>query len=246
MQGRTKEELYQSFIDFVGNDVQKERRHANRRMIYVFIWCLILPVVTAATILLLIRLHIFPRWARTYADWAVLLFPVIYSLYILSFEVLAEIPNAFRKGGIASTLGHATRQGEWRRRVCDSMMSGVPATAEEWKWVVTSFRMDLNGLRQRTSHLTALAGAVFFLIMHGIDSVGDTNVVRQVPTPNMVMGWVEAANNDISQMIALALFLVLFYLSGSQTYYSLSRYMNCAELVLVDLAKRERLRRSVD
>lgn len=246
MQGRTKEELYQSFIEFVGNDIQRERRHANRRMIYVFIWCLFLPFVASATILLLIRFHIFPRWARPYADWAVLVFPVIYSLYVLSFEVLAEIPSVFRKGGIATTLSQATKQGEWRRRVCDAILTSVPASAEEWKWVVTSFRMDLNGLKQRTSHLTALAGAVFFLILHGIDSLGDNTVAHPVPTPNMVMGWVEAANNDLSQMIALALFLVLFYLSGSQTYYSLTRYMNCAELVLVDLAKRERLRRSVD
>jgi hypothetical protein len=246
MQGRTKEELYQSFIEFVGNDVQRERRHANRRMIYVFIWCLFLPAVVSATILLLIRFHVFPRWARGYADWAILLFPVLYSLYVLSREVLAEIPQVFRKGGIFTTLGHATREGEWRRRVCDAILTGVPASAEEWKWVVTSFRMDLTGLKQRTSHLTALAGAVFFLILHGIDSLGDNNAIRPVPTANAVLGWVESANNDISQMIALALFLVLFYLSGSQTYYSLTRYMNCAELVLVDLAKRERLRRSVD
>jgi hypothetical protein len=245
MQGRTKEEIYQSFIDFVGNDIQRERRNANRKMVFVFIWCLFLPAVVSATILLLIRFHVFPRWARGYADWAILLFPVLYSLYVLSFEVLAEIPSVFRKGGIVTTLSHATKEGEWRRRVCDAILTGISATAEEWKWVVTSFRMDLNGLKQRTGHLTALAGAVFFLIMHGIDSLGDSGAPRQM-TPNMVMGWFEAANNDISQMIALGLFLVLFYLSGSQTYYSLTRYMNCAELVLVDLAKRDRLRRSVD
>lgn len=243
---RTREELYQSFIDFVGNDIQRERRHANRRMIYVFIWCFFLPAVFSATILLLIRFQIFPRWAKSYADSLILVFPVLYSLYILSFEVLAEIPSVFRRGGIVTTLSHAAKEGQWRRRICDGIQSGIPATAEEWKWVVTSFRMDLNGLKQRTGHMTALAGAVFFLIMHGIDSLGDTTVPRQPPTPNMVLGWVEAANNDISQMVALALFLGLFYLSGSQTYYSLNRYMNCAELVLIDISKRERLRRSVD
>lgn len=244
MQSRTREELYQSFIEFVGNDVQRERRHANRRMIYVFIWCFFLPALVSATILLLIRFHIFPRGARPYADWLILLFPVLYSLYILSFEVLAELPHLFRRGGIATTLSHATKEGVWRRKVCDGILNGIPANAEEWKWVVTSFRLDLNNLKQRTSHLTALAGAVFFLIMHGIDSIGDSDTVRQVPTPNVVMGWVEAANNDLSQMVALALFLVLFYLSGSQTYYSLNRYMSCAELVLLDLTKRDGRRSS--
>src|SRR3954471_16368403 len=137
MLARTREELYQSFIEFVGNDVQRERRTANRRMIYVFLWCFFLPAIVSATILLLVRFHVFPRWAKPYADSMILVFPILYSLYILGFEVLAGIPALFRKGGIKTTLGHASVEGEWRRKVCDGILSGSPATAEEWKWVVT-------------------------------------------------------------------------------------------------------------
>jgi hypothetical protein len=246
MQGRTREELYQQFIDWVGNDVQRQRQRTNRRMLGVFVWCFFLPVVSAATVLLLIHFQILPRSAKGYADWLILVFPVLYSLYILSSEVLSEMPSVFRRGGIASTLGHASREGEWRRKVCDGLLVAVPANYEEWRWVVTSFRMDLNGIKQRHAHLTALAGAVFFMIMHGIDSLGDSGEPLVAPTTRVVMGWVEAANNDISQMVGLVLFLMLLYLSGSQTFYSLSRYLNCAELVVIDIAKRERMRRSVD
>jgi hypothetical protein len=246
MQVRSREELYRSFIEFVSADVQRERRNVNRRMLGVFIWCFLLPVIMACTVLILIRFHVFPHSAKSYADWLILVFPILYSLYVLSFEVLAEIPQAYRRGGVATTLSQATKEGDWRRKVCEGLVGQIHANYEEWKWLVTSFRMDLNTMRQRTGHLTALAGAVFFLIMHGIDSLGDSEPARQIPTSHMVLGWVEAANNDISQMVGLGLFLMLLYLSGNQTYYSLHRYLNCAELTMIDVGKQERSRRSVD
>jgi hypothetical protein len=245
MQPRSREELYRSFIDFIGTDVQRERRHVNRKMFGVVIWCFILPAVVSATILLLIHFKVFPRTVKSYADWVILVFPVIYSLYILSSEVLSQVPSTLKRGGIATTLSQATREGEWRRKVCDGMATTVNASYEDWKFLVTSFRMDLGILKQRTNHLTALAGAVFFLILHGIDSLGESVNTRPV-NPYVLMEWVESANNDISQMVGLALFLVLLYLSGNQTYHSMLRYLNCAELMMIDVGKAERTRRSVD
>ncbi len=245
MQPRSREELYRSFIDYIGLHVQRERRSVNRKMFGVVIWCFLLPAIVSATILLLIHFKVFPRTAKSYADWVILVFPVIYSLYILSSEVLSQIPSNMKRGGIVTTLNQATREGEWRRKVLDGMSTNVHASFEEWKWLVLSFKMDLSILRQRTNHLTAVAGAVFFLILHGIDSLGES-VTERPANPYVLIEWVEATSNDISQLVGLVLFLSLLYLSGNQTYHSMLRYLNCAELMVIEVGRAERLRRSVD
>jgi hypothetical protein len=90
--------------------------------------------------------------------------------------------------------------------------------------------MDLQAMEYRTKYLTALAGAVFFLIMQGIDSLTDGEG-KVTWVKSSVLGWVETSSSDLSQFVGLALFLVLLYLSGSQTYQSLKRYLNCIELL---------------
>ena len=122
--------------------------------------------------LLLIKVGVFPRKARTNLDWLILVFPVLYSLYILSSEVLTGIPSVFKKGGLAGSLKQASQDGEWRERVCDSMVSSLHFSELEWEWIVKSFRIDFENMRHRTKYLTVLAGAVFFLVMQGIDSLG--------------------------------------------------------------------------
>jgi len=223
-------EAYRAFLEFVGGDVQRERSRSNRRMFSVFLWCFLMPVAISIVGLLLIKVGVFPRKARTNLDWLILVFPVLYSLYILSSEVLTGIPSMFKKGGLAGSLKQAAQDGEWRERVCDSMVSSLHFSEHEWEWIVKSFRIDLENMRHRTKYLTVLAGAVFFLVMQGIDSLGDNT--ESIWLKNPMMGWVEATN-DISQLMALALFLVLLYLSGNQTYHSLSRYLNTTELAVL-------------
>ena len=112
--------------------------------------------------------------------------------------------------------------------------SGVSLT--EWRWMTSSFRIDLRRLQNRTRYLTALAGAVFFLIMQGIDSLGGSEP-RQLWLNNPVLDWVQNSASAFSQITGLALFLMLLYLSGNQTYHSLERYLDCAELVLSEKEK---------
>jgi len=229
MPGKVRQESYSAFIEFIAKDIQKERHLANRRMLSVFFWCFFLPAVISLSILLLVKLQALPRSARTHLDWVVLILPTFYSIYILSSEVLAQIPSAFRRGGIATTLAQSVKEGEWRDRVTAAMEQTVVGTKEEWGWTIASFRMDLQAMQYRTKYLTALAGAVFFLLMQGIDSL--TGTEDRVTWVKTTMGWVDASPHDFSQFVGLGLFLVLLYLSGSQTYQSLQRYLNCAELV---------------
>lgn len=230
MQGRTQQELYRAFIDFVAGDLQRERHLVNRRMMSVFIWCFLTPTLMSISLLLLVKFRILPKSTRNYLDWVILILPVFYSLYVLSFEVLSHIPAIFRRGGGAITLEQSLKDGEWRERTLDALERSISATRDEWDWIVASFRIDLQAMEYRTKYLTALAGAVFFLIMQGIDSLTDgEGKVTWVKTT--VLGWVETSASDLSQFVGLTLFLVLLYLSGSQTYQSLKRYLHCAELL---------------
>lgn len=224
-------ELYRDLIEFVKHDVQRERSQVNRRMFNVFLWCFLLPAAASIAFLLLIKFHILPRRARGILDWMALIFPISYSLYILSSEVLAQMPAVFRKGGTSNVLTQSLKETAWRERVCEGMKKSVQATPEEWRWLVASFRIDLSAIQNRTRYLTALAGAVFFLLMQGIDTLGEVTADNPATwNKNPLMGWLESSSNDFSQFIGLALFLVLLYLSGNQTYHSLMRYLGCVEL----------------
>jgi len=231
MQAGTRLDLLKTFIEFIGTDIQRERQDVNKRMFSVLLWCFVMPALLSITLILLIRFGVIPRAARLSLDWIILLFPVSYSLYVLSSEVLVQIPMTVRRGGIVSTLGQSVKEGVWRERVCEAMKRTIHAGPEDWKWLVLSFKMDLKKMRYRTGYLTALAGAVFYLLLQGIDLVGEEeSQVTWIKHP--LGGWIESSSNDFSQFVGLGLFLVLFYLSGMQTFHSLMRYLNCAELVM--------------
>jgi hypothetical protein len=240
----SRQELYKNFLDFIRLETQRERLVVNRRMLNVFFWCFLLPAVSSLLVLLLVKLGVLPPRFRIHLDWLVLVFPVAYSIYFLSREVLVEIPEAFKRGGIATSLGGCLKEGEWRDRVAEGMRRTVSSQPEDWLWITESFRMDLQAMRYRARYLTVLAGAVFFLLMQGIDSLTDDGSSRHVWMGNKLAEFLDAAVSiaDLSQFVGLALFLVLLYLSGSQNAHSLERYLNCAELLGLEVGVATRKR----
>jgi hypothetical protein len=230
MQGRSRLENYQCFVAFVAADLQQERNRLNRRMLTVAFWCFFLPIFCSLILLILVKFGVFPKSAKNHIDGLILILPVSYSLYFLSSEVLSQLPALFRKGAWAATLGQTTRDGEWRERVCEAMHRALPATEKEWQWVIQNFKVDLQIMKYRTRYLTALAGAVFYLIMQGIDFFSDEEVNHHWARISS-SGWIESGPTSLPQLMGLGLFLLLLYLSGSQTYHILARYLSCAELV---------------
>lgn len=221
--------VYRRYLEFVQGAHEKDRLDVNRRMRSVFLWCFLAPVITVALVILMVNFGLLPRVFRSYQDWIVLVFPVLYSLYFLGSQVLAGVPEAFRRGGIGATLGQAAKEADWRIEVCASMAKELVWTEEEWHWVISNAEEDLERMQMRTRHLTALAGAVFFLIMQGIDSLTNENafsVIAADPTATTSSEW-----------IGLALFLLLLYLSGQQSVQTLRRFLSCARLVGRQLTK---------
>lgn len=229
MKTKSKAELYRNFLEYVTAASRKERQLIQQRMWSVFLWCFAFPAVMAFAVMLLIQFRVLPRGFRGYLDWVILVFPVAYSIHFLGSQVFTGLLSTFKKGAVASSLSEAQKEGFWRENICDEMSRAVVANHEEWKWILHNFKMDLDGIQQRNRFVTALAGAVFFLIIHGIDSLHGPSV----PIPSL--GWVESTSSEISQFIGLIFFLLLFYLSGNQNYQSLRRYLNCAELIMIHI-----------
>jgi len=230
---RERKHLYGKYLEFVQSANQKDQMHVNRRIRSVFLWCFLIPVVVVAVVLLLVNRGVLPRAFRSYQDWILLVFPVLYSLYFLSSQVLTGIPDAFRKGGFGLTLGQASREADWRIQLCESMEKDLNWNPDEWSWVISNIEEDLDRLQMRVRHLTALAGAVFFLIMQGIDSLTFDAPAYSANVPDIT-------GSSSSQWLGLALFLLLLYLSGQQNIQTIRRFLGCARLVKKhrqDLAK---------
>ena len=83
----------------------------------------------------------------------------------------------------------------------------------------------------RKTHLwkTILSGVVFTLIFYGIGKLSDPADVTFVQHPTI--GLIQFST-DWSQTIVIVLFLVLFYLSGTQTHRALKRYEDCLRFIL--------------
>ncbi len=219
--------VYRTYLEFVQSANQRDRLDVNRRMRSVLVWCFLAPVFVVALVILLVNYGILPRVFRSYQDWIILIFPVLYSLYFLGSQVLSGIPEAFRRGGFALTLGQAAREADWRIDVMATMEEKLDWSRDDWSWVIMNAEEDHDRMQMRIRHLTALAGAVFFLIMQGIDSLtADGTSLSGISTQL-------AGGPSSSEWIGLALFLLLLYLSGQQNVQTLRRFLACARLVQI-------------
>ena len=234
MHHKTRLEQYQIFLDFIAEDIRKESYLTSRRLLGVFFWCFLVPACLSIAILILVRVQVLPPRMRASLDWLLLVFPVLYSLYILGSEVLAQLPFLLKKGGAAVALKQAFKESRWRDRVSQGLRSSLgELKKDECEWMILQFSIDLEAMRYRTKYLTALAGAVFFMIMQGIDSLADA--------PEESVGWIKIlgpgkmqwfTSNNQMQFVGLGLFLVLLYLSGNQSTRTYQKYLDCARLNL--------------
>lgn len=215
---------YRRYLGFIHSANQKDRMDVNRRIRSVVIWCFLVPVLVVAVGIFLVNRGFIPRVFRSYQDWVLLLFPVLYSLYFLGSQVISGLPAAFRRGGFGLTLGQTATEADWRLDTCERMENELVWSAEEWGWVISNAEEDLDRLQMRLRHLTALAGAVFFLLMQGIDSLTNDGSLTQGLTQTLM-------GPSSSEWVGLALFLLLLYLSGQQNLQTLRRFMGCARLV---------------
>jgi len=231
MQGRTQLELYNAFLGYVSTDIQKERKSTNRRMLSIFIWCVVIPVLVYVALMVLVVTKTVGPSARQYVGIAVLAVPICYALFVLGSDILRYVPELYRRGGVAKDLGQLGKDAEWRQNHCQSLEKALDAQPSQWAWICSNFRMDLRKMSYRNGYMTIFAGGILYFFMQGIDLIGgeDFAPVQWIQTP---MGWVEQSSNNPLQFVGLAFVCVFVYLSGTQNHQILLRYLDIAELIL--------------
>lgn len=232
MEFRSTTELYTSFIDFIKLDLKNERRIANRRMFNVFLWSFLIPFFATLMLIVFVKLHVLPRtWSR-YFDWVILVSPIVYSIYIVSSEVFIEVPGFFKRGGGIFNLNQAVAQNKWRENICIQLENHISANIRDWKWIYENFHLDLISLRNHTRNLTALAGAVIYFLLQGIDFLDVKESHESIVKSGNLTKLFEASSNNLTQLIAISVVLMLLYLSGQQSHQALQRYLHCVHLIV--------------
>jgi hypothetical protein len=199
----------------------------------VFLWCFIAPMISVLFVAAARRWGWTDRLPRGYGEWVVLFFPVAYSIFVFGSEMLRGLPNIFRRGGAANVLQHSVEEVKWRQDVCEQLRARVHASAGDWSWIHTNFRMELQAMRYRNRYLVILAGAVFFLILEGVEVIGPSGALDAgAVSPSTFFHFMNAAIDEISRVIALGFVLVLLYLSGTQLQSNLERFLNSVELLV--------------
>jgi hypothetical protein len=223
---------YLEFVEFVKKDSELDRAADTRRVIGLFIWCFLAPAAIAGVLFGLSQAGVIgPRWSGL-IDLLMILFPVIYSFQFLGISVLRQLPRALRQGNVRTVLDSCAQEARWRDSTVQKMRDQVRANPQEWRLLAQAFQFDLDAMLRRSRYLTVLGGAIFFLLMQGLDSLGspvDLSSAHWVRNPQT--GWLEAKSDEVIQMGGLTLFLILLYLSGTQTHHALQRYQVCAKQI---------------
>lgn len=204
----------------------------NRRMLGVFIWCFIIPAAALAAGILLIKYQILPARSRALLDSVLLLFPLGYSILVLLREAILEARRRPKMGGLDPFLRQSLSDAQWREGTAEKLRRAVPADPQEWAWIASNFSQDVETMRYRTRFLTALSGTVLFLISQGIDLLDPPQEFPPMMEGRIFIRWLLSVTGEFTQMIGLALFLVLLYLSWSQTLRSLERFLGSIRLLV--------------
>ncbi len=210
---------YVEFMRFVQAHNNRDRLVVSRKLFSFVLWCFIAPAIVSVLIIVLANSSVIPKSARSYLDWVMLVFPVLYSLYFVGAQLLSGVPKVYREGGFAQSLAQVLSEYGWRVGVLKEFNPTPAWTTEDWDWVTRNLEIDISRLQARARYLTGLAGSVFFLIMQGIDAL------------TLDAQSAAATDSGPAQWVGLALFLTLFYISSLQTPQNLQRYLSTARLM---------------
>lgn len=220
---------YEHFVNWVQNDMKKDRFIVNRKVFSVVIWCLIFP---SAVLMVLFALRKY-QWIgpMRYADLIVFLPPFAYALYSL-WPTVKEIPKVFKKGGLNALLDESLKEVEWREVTSSRLKNDLKLTLKEWDLIAFHLRADMLRMAQQNRYMSILAAVVLFFMFQFLDLGAGNEIILEPNSANIVKAWVDQFSQWSVQVFSLGLFSSLFYLSGLQFQRYLSRYLVCIERVL--------------
>lgn len=225
------QQSYEQFVNWVQEDMKKDRFIVNRKVFSVVFWCLILP---ALVLLILYGLRKY-QWIGVvrYVDVIVFLPPFVYALYSV-WPTIRDVPRVFRKGGLNALLDESVKEVIWREKTASKMKADLKLTYKEWDLAGFHLRADLQRMTTQNRYMSILAGVVLFFMFQFLDLGAGPELVADAGAAGLVKAWVDQFAQWSVQVVSLFLFTALFYLSGLQFQRYLNKYLVCIERVLKD------------
>jgi uncharacterized membrane protein len=228
---KSAHQKYEHFVNWVQNDMKKDRFHVNRKVFSVVFWCLILPSILLLVVYVL-RKYQFIGSVR-YADLLIYLPPFAFTIYSL-WPTLRDTPKVFKKGGMNAMLEESLKEVEWRENTVIRLTGDLNLTAKEWRMISFHLRSEVQRMRQQNWYMSILAAVVLFFMFQFLDVGSSVDVVVEPTNSNLVKFWVDQFAQWSIQVFSLGLFSTLFYLSGLQFQRHFDRYLVCIERILIE------------
>src|SRR5438045_2472388 len=105
-------------------------------MLGVFMWCFLVPAATSAIILIGVKTGLLPSRLRSVVDSLILIFPILYALYILGSEMLAESRTTSKRGSLQQWFRQILRDATWRKEKAILLRTHCPGTKEDYRWLL--------------------------------------------------------------------------------------------------------------
>jgi hypothetical protein len=220
---------YQQFVNWVQQDMNKDREIVNRKVFSVVLWCLIFPVMLSLLVYGLRKYQILVGPVR-YLDTFIFLPPFLYALYSL-WPTLRDLPRVFRKGGLGAMLEGSAKEVEWREKTATRIQTEIQLTPKEWKIVSFHLEQEMIRLQDQNRYMTILSAVVLFFMFQFLDLGGAIETPLEASPAGMIKVWVAQFSQWGIQIFSLSLFSALFYLSGLQFQRYLQRYWVCIKRI---------------
>jgi hypothetical protein len=221
--------VFKRWSEWVQLDLQKDRASINRKVFHVVLWCLLIPGIISFALLTLRKLHLLAQ-IRFYDAFTIL--PALgYTLFTL-WPTLKRLPGTFRKGAAGAVLEDSLVEVEWAESTRKRMQSELNFTSEEWKGLNFYLQVQLKRAEDQNRYMSILSGVVLLLMFQFLDAGMTSEIPLEQGPTGLIRMWVESFSQWGVQLISLALFSTLFYLSGLQVSRHLNRYRTCVERMI--------------
>lgn len=229
---RSADLTFKMLAEWIQTDLQSDRKAMNKKILNVVLWCLGYPTLLVVLLLLIRRLNFF--YLDRYFDYIVFFPPAIY-IIISIWPMLREVPTVFKKGGISAHLDETTQEIKWREARTSKMIQDLKLNPLEWQQIQFHLKNEIERFREQNRYMTILTGSVLFLLFQFLDLGNpDPAFVYSKNPQSLAAFWVNQFSQWSVQVFSLIIFVVLFYLSGTQSQRILSRYLVCIDKIVLD------------
>jgi hypothetical protein len=228
---------YEQFVKWVQEDMKKDRLVVNRKVFSVVFWCLVLPAILSYVLLVLRKFQLVQL--DRYADMILYLPPLVF-IVIYLWPTFRDLPRVFRMGGLGAIMEESAKEVRWREETASRLQSEVKLSPREWSLIEFHLAEDIRRLTAQNRYLTILVAVVLYFLYQFLDLGFTAMESTHDPSPMGVFtNLAEQFSQWGLQVFSIALFTVLFYLSGKQLHKHLIRYESCVKRLAREVSEEQ-------